>query len=912
MKELETTDTPDKIELELLTFKREKKEQDFTDDNAPVFEKFLAFLGERVGVIAKEHETFVIKEWAKFLKKQDYQMTTVDVAGGLSCVLAQKDADEVTALRMASKISCNAMDRYAAEKILDIVDSDAIKTTHEKLAAQIDASLEARKIKIPAEAEAGGVEWAYPPSVQSGGKYDLRPAGFSNQETIHPSVIVCSLGIRYRSYCSNVARTYMIDPDKPRQNNYRLLLNLENYLIAQMRPGETLFHIYEKGVSFVKETNPDLVQYLTKSFGYSIGLEFKDNTFSVAPKCDRKIEAGMTFLLQVGFAGIPSEKHKDERGKVYSLYLSDIVSVTHEGTQLLTEASKRGEKEISYFFEDEKVKKENKKPNENVPKSTILPHRTRQEKKVESEVSNVARRQAHQKMLSEKLHADGLKRFTSGGITKLGTEEKQVRRFESYKRWDQLPPPQSSRVQIVVDNRNETVVLPMYGAPVPFHVNTIKNISKQDESDWTYLRFNFVSPGQAGVRKADAPIQAEDATATYIRGVSYRSQDQQHFGNLFKDINELKKRVAKQELERAQMADLVEQARLEMMRGRKPYRLGDVYIRPQPEGKRFSGDLEIHQNGIRYVNPVRSEQQVDVLFSNIRHLFFQPCDNELFVIIHCNLKNPIMIGKKKTRDVQFYREVSDAGFDETGNRKRRHNYGDEDEIMAEQEERKRRLQMNRDFQDFAQKIREQAKSNGSNLDVDIPLRELSFKGVTHRELVNLMPTQNCLVQLSENPWTVVDLSDVEKVHLERVQFGNKNFDAVFVPKDFTKPTVHVTIIPTADLELIKDWLDQMDVQFSEGPITLNWSAIMKTIQENPGKFFQEDGWYFLEEKAPDDSEEESEESEYDESVSESDASSSEEDSESAVEESDSASGSEDESGEDWDDLEADARKCTFC
>lgn len=37
----------------------------------------------------------------------------------------------------------------------------------------------------------------------------------------------------------------------------------------------------------------------------------------------------------------------------------------------------------------------------------------------------------------------------------------------------------------------------------------------------------------------------------------------------------------------------------------------------------------------------------DILFSNIKHLFFQPCDNELLVIMHVHLKAPIMIGKKK-------------------------------------------------------------------------------------------------------------------------------------------------------------------------------------------------------------------------------------------------------------------------
>lgn len=68
-----------------------------------------------------------------------------------------------------------------------------------------------------------------------------------------------------------------------------------------------------------------------------------------------------------------------------------------------------------------------------------------------------------------------------------------------------------------------------------------------------------------------------------------------------------------------------------------------------------------------------------------------------------------MIGKKKTKDVQFYREVSDASFDETGNRRRRVNYGDEDELAAEQEERRRRGLLNKEFQAFSEKIGEMVR-----------------------------------------------------------------------------------------------------------------------------------------------------------------------------------------------------------
>ena len=41
----------------------------------------------------------------------------------------------------------------------------------------------------------------------------------------------------------------------------------------------------------------------------------------------------------------------------------------------------------------------------------------------------------------------------------------------------------------------------MHGSAVPFHINTIKNVSKNDEGDYTYLRINFQTPGQLAGKK---------------------------------------------------------------------------------------------------------------------------------------------------------------------------------------------------------------------------------------------------------------------------------------------------------------------------------------------------------------------------------------------------------------------------
>lgn len=46
--------------------------------------------------------------------------------------------------------------------------------------------------------------------------------------------------------------------------------------------------------------------------------------------------------------------------------------------------------------------------------------------------------------------------------------------------------------------------------------------------------------------------------------------------------------------------------------------------------------------------------------SNIKHAFFQPADNEMIALVHFHLVNPIMVGKKKTNDVQLYTEVMDS------------------------------------------------------------------------------------------------------------------------------------------------------------------------------------------------------------------------------------------------------------
>jgi nucleosome binding factor SPN SPT16 subunit len=92
--------------------------------------------------------------------------------------------------------------------------------------------------------------------------------------------------------------------------------------------------------------------------------------------------------------------------------------------------------------------------------------------------------------------------------------------------------------------------------------------------------------------------------------------------DIAKEITDMKKDIQKRETERQEKAGLVEQGDLIEVKGRRPLRLQDVVVRPGLEGKRFAGDLEIHTNGLRYQSSVRSDQKIDILFSNIKRILY--------------------------------------------------------------------------------------------------------------------------------------------------------------------------------------------------------------------------------------------------------------------------------------------------
>jgi len=338
-----------------------------------------------------------------------------------------------------------------------------------------------------------------------------------------------------------------------------------------------------------------------------------------------------------------------------------------------------------------------------------------------------------------------------------------------------------------------------------------------------------------------------------------------------------------------------------------------------------------------------------VLFSNVKHLFFQPCDNELVVLIHFHLKSPIMIGKKKTKDIQFFREATDMQFDETGNRKRKFRYGDEDEIEMEQAERARRSKMNKEFKAFAEKISDAASTSvriryfaahQSLLDTEYRRASL-LKWISHTSNWRLKVFHTARTSDSPRPWTVwytlpnrpsplspyrrlkSPPSNVCSLVSNNSTWSSSSPTSLDRPCKSTPSQVYsLTVSRNGSSErLYFTWLrlvftihSDVDVPLSESRVNYNWGPIMKTINEDPYRFFADGGWSFLTgpgEPSDHETEESEVDSEYSEEGSQSESEPSESEfSGSAVSDEDSDMGSaEDDDGDDWDEMERKAAKC---
>ena len=562
-----------------------------TEQNAKHFQKCLEVIkeaGKKVGIIAKDSATGkFIDEWKAAYSEISKDVEEVDITAALSlAAFAIKDEHELISMRSASRACTELLATYFVEQMSSVLDSGK-KVSHRELADKVDKKLDdeaffkRKDSKLPADFDTAQLDLVYGPIVQSGGAFDIKLSAQVDENPLQAGVILAGIGMKYKTYSSILARTYLVDPTPAQEANYKLLLGVRDLLINEAQEGVIFKDLYGKAVNLIRSKKPELEKHFVKSAGNGIGLEVRDSTLAINAKNSRVLKDGMTLCISIGFTDLENPKAQDKQSKTYSLLLTDTIRVkSKEKAGNFTAAAAADQGAISFFFNDD-AEEEKPKPkaksskDENIGavatsniKSTKLRGTTQ---KAQVDESSEARRQSHQKELAAKKQREGMEQYSEATDNENGVAQKKFKKFESYKRDNQFPS-KVDRLEILVDHKASTVILPIMGRPVPFHINTIKNASKSDEGDYAFLRINFLSPGQGVGRKDDQPF--EDPNAHFVRSMTFRSSDTEHLEDISQQITELRKNAVRREQEKKDLADVVEQDKLAEIRSRYP-RLGN-------------------------------------------------------------------------------------------------------------------------------------------------------------------------------------------------------------------------------------------------------------------------------------------------------------------------------------------------
>ena len=811
-------------------------------DNKVHFDKIFGALEngskKQLGTFVKDtFDSEFIKSWDKALNAANFGK--VDVSKETASLLAAKDEKGLELMKKSSELTSTFFTKYIKDQLVVLIDKDR-KIKHSKFSEQIEQASEDKKYLQgydPSE-----VDSCFPPIIQSGGKYQLKFSAESDDRNLAYNVITIQCGLRLLSHCSCLVRTFMVNPSKEQTDIYELCCDALDLAISSLIPGAKFSDICSKTVDFVKGKKPELSPKLTKNFGFVTGIEFREGQLVLNSKSEARVSKGMTLVVCVGFENLKNREAKNSTDSVYAIFVGDTVRVVDEkGAQVLTTA-KRKAKNVSIHLrddDDEEDDDDKNKVNEVLgtrkAKVAVLQSRLRQDDKAEE------KRKERQREISRQLNDQAKRRLLAQKADK--KDDGQSRKKQSsYKSVSNMPfsEPEVRTMKLHVDRKTESLILPIQGIATPFHISTIKNISSAVEGEYTYLRINFFHP----TGFLTNPTQG-DLESYFIKEINYRASNIKKAGesmapssnlnNAFRLIKDVQKRFKAREAEEKEKEGIIKQQDLVINPTKGNPKLKDLYCRPTLSSKKLQGSLESHTNGFRYTS--MNGDKVDILFSNIKIAIFQPCDKEMIIALHFHLKNALMIGKKKHFDLQFFTEVGEITTDLGKSFTR-----DRDDVYEEQQERVLRHKLKSAFKSFIDRVEQATKSQ---VEFEVPFRELGFFGVPHRSTCFLQPTSSALCNVVEWPTFVVVLEEVELVHFERVQFTLKHFDMVFIFKDYFKKPAMISSIPMASIDAIKDWLNSVDIKYTEGLQSLNWTKIMKTITDNPEAFFADGGWEFL-------------------------------------------------------------------
>ncbi len=724
---------------------------------------------------------------------EDSNFTQVDISQGLASIALIKDASAIAAIRTSAHITATAMSLYGVGKTLNLAESGR-QVTHSDWSGRCDDIL-----RVPSKLQLNSIDPAdidvpFYPSIQSGSNCSLDLDTPPDEKPISYDVILLSLSSSFKSLCSTVARTLMINPSPEQRDDFKVFLDLHASVIATMKPGNKIKDTRIAAENFLREHRPEWLPNFIERMGAGIGFDFREKALQLSATNPVEYAPNMTFSMTIGITNI-----KRKNGEPYSLILGDTILITPTGCDILTNEAPSSASVLLQTIANED---NNTNSTTGITNGRSDKHRARQIEAADKTRVEKEREDDFKRRQKEILRVHAEERMKS--LNQETNDEKVTKEIvpDSYNAITELPS-QARGTRIFVDVPKKTVVVPINGLPVPFHISHIRNLTKT-QSDNTYtIQLRFHTPDRLGKHPLSACGNAEPDNV-FLNELTFRSKSPELF-QVFQQLDLLRKEYLQQLKEKQMKSSIVEQERLEII-NKSPVRLLEIACAPTiSKSRKALGRLTAHANGLRFFIDDAARTHIDIINSNIKCCFFQRADSfNNRVLIHFELLHPILIDKsRKTSFVQFYREIAEDSHD-VG-----HNSFEDDEYEAQQEEleRQKRKDTNNRFRDFCRMLEEHWRDRNVPVEFYIPSYKLKFTGIVSRSgSVNILPTSgNCLVALDDRPPFVIRLSDIDFILFERYTDTNRNCDITLIHKDL-KTFTTILAVGKESVKPLQEWL----------------------------------------------------------------------------------------------------------
>eukprot|EP01062_Namystynia_karyoxenos_P083181 TRINITY_DN951_c1_g1_i2.p1 TRINITY_DN951_c1_g1~~TRINITY_DN951_c1_g1_i2.p1 ORF type:complete len:1027 (+),score=449.94 TRINITY_DN951_c1_g1_i2:85-3165(+) len=753
-------------------------------------------------------------------------VATTCCAAATAAMLRIKDAVELDSVKKGGLFMSTLWNKVVLKELRERAEHARTEIDHADFAALVMVAIKdpalANVKGFPPDGTQGALTAPAMDTIVQSGKCSLtvqeKATSDGDELTIGTALLYTS--VRFDQYCVCLGRTVMVDPSDEQRKAYQAALAARAAAIDCLRHGRRLSEARAAALNALPES---LRGNLIEEIGWGTGMEWRDEGLLLSAACPATAAAGQCIVVHIGLQNL------DNDGTPYAIQLADTVIVPPEGAEeaiVTTNMAKHQPDAVLWALD------EDEEEHQDGEEQGAAPQMDRRQTTMEWDESNKLSKWHDQQLaILEENRRSWQQHGAAGDSDAQGRDHTYAGKLARGK----IKPHRTGRVpqgnDMEIDENHNVVSLPISGHMVPFHVATIRNTTAKTDGDSYILTIDFHT-----VQEDYTPAKLFPKLP-FIKQLVFRARETERLELESKraQVRKMMQAMKKEEMASKDKDVIVPQGNLQLRPGGPFARLREVFIKPQVmKGKgmnRCIGDLEAHQNGLRFASKLLGGKNIDVLYNNIKHFMCIPSKHDRFAVIHCVLHNDIrLLTDKKTSHIQWWVETETDGDDIDG-RQRDDDSEDEEEERAKQT----KMKINKEFIQFGKLVRQ-----GTGMQTEVPFNEAWFEGYAASSdagLEMLACTKQTISHVvNSSKFFVITMSDVEVVVFERVAMGRANFDVAFINKDYSKPAQLISSIPQKYMSILKDLCCQVyKLKFYETPQNNNWREVLKEVQSSQKK-----------------------------------------------------------------------------